>query len=128
LTVVLDTNTYRAFMDGHDEAVAIVKGADQLLMPVPVLAELRYGFSKGTRGRQNEAVLDKFLDSKRVEVLVCDEQTSFFYAQLKMQLARQGTPIPINDVWIAALTLQYGGLLYTLDRDFDHIPQLGRTS
>lgn len=104
----------------------MVRTADELCLPVPVLAELRFGFAKGTRGRQNEAGLTRFLDSPRVRVLACDEQTSFHYAQLKLQLSMQGTPIPINDVWIAALTLQHGATLFTLDRDFDHLPQIAR--
>ena len=126
MRVVLDTNAYRAFMDGRPETVAIVKSADELLVPVPVLAELRYGFVKGTKGRQNEAFLTQFLDSQRVAVLSCDEQTSFHYAQLKLQLSKQGTPIPINDIWIAALAIQHGASLHTLDQDFNHLPQLSR--
>jgi predicted nucleic acid-binding protein len=70
--------------------------------------------------------LTRFLDSTRVIVLPCDEQTTHFYAQLKLQLSRQGRPIPINDVWIAALTLQHGAALFSFDSDFDHIPQLSR--
>ncbi len=126
MRVVLDTNTYRAFMDGDESSVQVIKSADELLMPVPVLAELRFGFLKGSQGRRNEAFLTKFLDSPRVEILSCDEQTSFHYAQLKLQLSQQGTPIPINDVWIAALAVQHGAILYTLDKDFDHLPQLAR--
>jgi predicted nucleic acid-binding protein len=95
-------------------------------LPVPVIAELRFGFLNGTRGRKNEATLAEFLDAERVEVLACDERTTVFYAQLKAQLKQQGTPIPLNDVWIAALALQHQALLFTRDRDFDHLPQLPR--
>ena len=126
MRIALDTNAYRAFMEGQDPTVGLVRGAEQLWLPVPVLAELRFGFRKGTRGRANEAALTRFLDSPRVRVLVCDEQTSHSYADLKLQLSRQGTPIPINDVWIAALVLQHGLTLHTFDRDFDRIPQLAR--
>ena len=126
MNVVLDTNTYRAFMDGVEPTVELVRRADQVWMPVPVIAELRFGFRKGSRGRANEATLVKFLDSRRVGVLVCDDQTSHFYADLKLQLTKQGTPIPINDVWIAALALQHDYALHSLDADFDRIPQLGR--
>lgn len=41
-------------------------------------------------------------------------------------LRRQGTPIPINDVWVAALVLQHGLTLYARDRHFDHLPQIPR--
>lgn len=126
MKLALDTNTYRAFMDGVTSTVEVVRRADVIGMPVPVLAELRFGFAKGTKGKQNEAGLLQFLDSPRVRVLACDEVTTHVYAQLKLQLSRQGTPIPINDVWIAALVLQHGATLHTLDRDFDNVPQLPR--
>jgi tRNA(fMet)-specific endonuclease VapC len=124
--LVLDTNAYRAFLEGRGGVVEKVQRADVLVLPVPVMAELRAGFAHGTRGRQNEAVLARFLDSPRVEVVPCDADTTVFYAQLYAQLRRQGTPIPINDVWIAALTLQHHGELLTFDADFDALPQLPR--
>ncbi len=126
MKLALDTNTYRAFMDRAPITVTAVREADAIHLPVPVLAELRFGFAKGTKGKQNEAALLQFLDSPRVRVLACDDATTHFYAQLKLQLTRQGTPIPINDIWIAALVLQHGATLHTLDRDFDTMPQLPR--
>jgi tRNA(fMet)-specific endonuclease VapC len=113
-------------MRGEMVAVGHVRAAERIGMPVPVLAELRFGFLNGRRGRLNEAALAQFLDSPRVRVLPCDEQTAHFFAQLKFQLKRQGTPIPMNDVWIAALALQHGYSLFTADTDFDQIPQLPR--
>jgi predicted nucleic acid-binding protein len=47
-------------------------------------------------------------------------------AELKLQLKRQGTPIPINDVWIAALVLQHRATLFTRASDFTQLPQLPR--
>lgn len=127
MKLALDTNAYRAFMEASAGAVSLVKTADVLGMPVPVLGELRYGFRAGTRGRQNEAVLLKFLDSPRIRILACDDQTSYFYSELKLQLRKQGTPIPINDVWIAALVIQHGMTLLAYDRDFDKLPQISKT-
>jgi tRNA(fMet)-specific endonuclease VapC len=126
MKLALDTNAYRLFMDGDAVAVALVRQADRVCLPVPVIAELRFGFLNGTRGRKNEATLAEFLDAERVQVLDCDERTTVFYAQLKAQLKKQGTPIPLNDVWIAALALQHQAVLLTRDRDFDHLPQLPR--
>jgi tRNA(fMet)-specific endonuclease VapC len=124
--LALDTNTYRDMMDGEATAVRLVRVSRTVLMPVPVIAELRFGFLNGTKGRRNEAMLVKFLDAERVEIMACDDDTTKIYAALKLQLRRQGTPIPINDVWIAALVLQYGGVLFTRDGDFDHLPQVPR--
>lgn len=126
MRVTLDTNTYRLVMEGDEHAVRLVRTSDAVLMPIPVIAELRVGFLHGTKGRRNEATLARFLDAPRVEVLPCDEGTTAIYASLKLQLKRQGTPIPINDVWIAALVLQHGSVLFTRDSDFDRLPQLPR--
>lgn len=126
MKLALDTNAYRLFMDGDLTALERVRRADFVCLPVPVIAELRFGFLQGTKGRQNEVALQKLMDSPRAQVLRCDEQTTHFYSQLKLQLKKQGTPIPINDVWIAALIIQHGATLYTLDSDFDHLPQLPR--
>jgi tRNA(fMet)-specific endonuclease VapC len=126
MKLALDTNTYRLVMEGQVQAVALARRAERLLMPVPVLAELRFGFLNGTRGRENEAHLLRFLDRPRVAVLSCDEETAIRYSELKLQLKKQGTPIPINDVWIAALVLQHGATLFTRDSDFAHVLQLPR--
>jgi tRNA(fMet)-specific endonuclease VapC len=126
MRLVLDTNTYRAVMENDARATDLVQNADAVLMPIPVIAELRYGFANGKKGPPNEAVLSRFLDAPRVEILTCDDETTRHYATLKLQLKRQGTPIPINDVWIAALTLQHHGTLFTLDSDFAHLGQLQR--
>lgn len=126
MKLAIDTNAYRLMMDGEPNAVRLARTAERLLMPVPVLAELRFGFLNGTRGRENEANLVRFLDRPRVEVLACDEETAVRYAELKLQLKAQGTPIPLNDVWIAALVLQHHATLFTRDSDFERIPQLAR--
>lgn len=126
MKLALDSNAYRRFVEGDKDVLDRIQLAVQIAMPVPVLAELRAGFALGTRGLRNEAVLSRFLDSPRVEVLACDEQTTLTYAQLFAQLRRQGTPIPINDVWIAALAIQHRCTLLTFDADFDHLPQLAR--
>ena len=126
MKLALDTNAYRLLMHADAQAAHLVRSAEQVLMPVPVLAELRYGFLNGTRGRENEAILVRFLDRPRVKVLPCDEDTTVRYAELKLQLKKQGTPIPLNDVWIAALVLQHQATLFTRDSDFEQIPQLPR--
>jgi tRNA(fMet)-specific endonuclease VapC len=39
-------------------------------------------------------------------------------------LRQAGTPIPTNDVWIAATTAGTDGRLVTFDRDFTRVPDL----
>jgi len=91
-----------------------------------VLGELRAGFAVGSQGPHNEAVLRRFLMKSGVRVLYADDQTTHHYAVVYRQLRKQGTPIPTNDMWIAALTLQHSLSLYDRDAHFDALPQLTR--
>ena len=124
--MVIDTNRYRDFCAGVPEAVDRVQMAERVLVPFVALAELRAGFLGGTRASSNEAALVDFLNGPRVGVLYADEGTTHHYARIFRQLRQQGTPIPTNDIWIAALTEQHDLLLYSRDRHFDHLPQLPR--
>lgn len=126
MRVMLDTNRYVDFCRGDADVQAVVRSADSICLPFVVLAELRAGFRCGTAGRRNEAVLTRFLASPRVSVLFPDEQTTHAYAGLFAQLRTQGTPIPTNDLWIAALAVQHDLLLCSRDAHFDHLPQLAR--
>jgi tRNA(fMet)-specific endonuclease VapC len=126
--LAIDTNRYRDFCAGEQDAVKRFSTASRIFMASTVLAELRAGFECGTLARRNESTLCKFLNSPRVEVLFPDEQTSFHYARIFRQLREQGTPIPTNDIWLAALVQQHNLLLYSRDRHFDVLPQLGRAN
>ncbi len=126
MRVALDTNSYVAFCRGEEETVDLLEKADSIHLPFVVLAELRAGFAVGKRGSENERVLGLFLSKPEVYPLFADEQTTREYASVYRQLRRQGTPIPTNDIWIAALVLQHGLTLHARDRHFDHLPQLVR--
>ena len=104
----------------------VVESADEVWLPFIVLAELRAGFSLGTKTAQNEATLRRFLLQPEVDVIYADEQTTHHYASVYRQLRRQGTPIPTHDMWIAALVLQHSLTLCARDAHFDTLPQLPR--
>ena len=126
MRLALDTNRYVDFCRGDPAAVGHMQEAERIYLPFVTLAELRAGFLCGTKARQNERVLTRFLNSPRVRVLFPDDQTIHHYARLFQQLRQQATPIPTNDIWIAALVLQHDLPLYARDRHFDHLPQLVR--
>lgn len=126
MRILLDTNRYTDFCKAVPEAVAPVTSAEQVFLPFIALAELRSGFQAGTLARANEQTLTRFLASGRVSVLYPDETTTQVYAGLFVQLRRQGTPIPTNDIWIAALALQHNLALLSRDGHFDALPQLHR--
>ncbi|MBI4606543.1 MAG: type II toxin-antitoxin system VapC family toxin [Planctomycetes bacterium] len=126
MRIALDTNRYVDLARGVPEAAARVAAADAVFLPFVVLGELRAGFLGGTRGEQNERGLVRFLSSPRVAVLYADDATTHHYARLALQLRKQGTPIPTNDVWIGALVVQHNLHLFARDQHFDALPQLAR--
>lgn len=126
MRVMLDTNRYVDFCRGDPGVLDVVRRAESVTLPFVALAELRAGFRCGTVGRRNEAVLVRFLASSRVSVLYPDEQTTHAYAGLFAQLRAQGTPIPTNDLWIAALVVQHDLQLCSRDAHFENLPQLAR--
>lgn len=126
MRIALDTNRYVDFCRGIPDVVQIFRRAERIFLPFVTLAELRAGFLCGSRSQENERILTRFLNSPRVEVLYPNEQSTHHYARLFCQLRRQGTPLPTNDLWIAALVSQHNLFLYARDRHFDHLPQLPR--
>jgi tRNA(fMet)-specific endonuclease VapC len=122
--LALDTNRYTDLCRGVEAVVALVERADAVFLPFVVLAELRAGFALGARGADNERVLRHFLMKPKVSMLFADEQTIPHYAALFRQLRQQGTPIPTNDLWIAALVLQHDLALCARDSHFGHLPQI----
>lgn len=126
MKVLLDTNRYRDFCEGDAEALDIIQRARTVYLPFVVLAELRAGFLCGTLARRNEKSLTLFLNSSRVRVLLADEETTHHFARIFAQLRQQGTPIPVNDIWIASLAVQHSLLLFSRDRHFDSLPQVAR--
>ena len=126
MKLTLDTNRYTDLCRGDLSTVETVELATEVWLPFIVLGELRAGFAVGTQGPRNEAVLRRFLMKPGVGVLYADEQTTHHYGTVYRQLRKQGTPIPTNDMWIAALVLQHSLVLCARDAHFDALPQLTR--
>lgn len=124
MKLALDTNRYTDLCRGLPEIQEIVEEAEAVYMPFIVLGELRAGFALGKHGVANERILLQFLMKSNVSVLFADHQTTHHYASVYRQLRQQGTPIPTNDMWIAALALQNSLVLFARDQHFDHLPQI----
>ena len=126
MNLVLDTNRYVDFCRGEAHTRSTLEQASSIHLPFVVLGELRAGFRVGRRGTENERALNEFLMQDGVRILYPDDQTTHHYAAVYCQLRSQGTPIPTNDMWIAALVLQHNLVLCARDAHFDHLPQLAR--
>ncbi|HXB66815.1 MAG TPA: type II toxin-antitoxin system VapC family toxin [Candidatus Acidoferrales bacterium] len=126
MRAALDTNRLMDLLTGDAALAELLGTCDEVWIPLVVLAEIKAGFYGGTQRQRNEILLQRLLGKTTVAVLLPSRETAEHYARLFVQLKRAGTPIPDNDLWIAAQMLEHDLLLITRDRHFRRIPQLLR--
>ena len=123
--ICLDTSAYSHFKRGDAAAVEVVTAASEVFVPAVVLGELRTGFRLGNRRLQNEKELRQFLASGAVRVVDIDDDVSSIYADIVIELREAGTPIPTNDVWIAASAAREAATVVTYDGHFGRVRRVG---
>jgi tRNA(fMet)-specific endonuclease VapC len=124
--VALDTNRLTDLFQGDAKLADLLGECDEVWVPLIVLAEIKAGFYGGSQQHRNQNLLQSFLARPTAGILLPDRETGEHYARLFVQLKRAGTPVPDNDLWIAALALQHDLQLITRDKHFTLIPQLLR--
>ena len=122
--ILIDTNIYSEAMRGNAEVVATLRRVPHIGFSSISVGELLSGFKAGNREEKNRRELSAFLQSPRVMLFTVDEMTADQYSSVHYQLRKQGTPIPTNDIWIAAIALQHGLPIYTLDKHFRKVDGL----
>lgn len=122
--ILIDSNAYVAFKQGHEEIIAIYQHADAIGINSIVLGELIAGFTIGTKVKENLNDLKEFLSTPRIILFDINEDTATFYAHIYAHLRQKGKPIPTNDLWIAATALQQGYKLCSFDKHFRYIDNL----
>ncbi|MFA7174914.1 MAG: type II toxin-antitoxin system VapC family toxin [Kiritimatiellia bacterium] len=120
--VLLDTNAYSALLKGDEIILNAIGEADIVFVSVVMLGELYAGFCGGTREADNRKLLNSFLLKSTVRILSVSKETAEIFGTIKHQLKSTGTPVPINDVWIAAHAMESGSRLITYDQHFKQIP------
>ncbi len=125
--VVLDTSAYSHFRANHAVTVDFIATAEAVLVPTIVLGELEAGFRLGRRTDENRVTLAEFLAEPFVSVLEVSPEVARHYGQIFAALRKAGTPIPTNDIWIAASTVVADAHLVTFDADFGRVRALQRT-
>jgi tRNA(fMet)-specific endonuclease VapC len=123
--LVLDTSAYSHFKRGAAEAVDALSHATWIGVPVVVIGELSVGFAQGRRRAENERELRQFLEQPMVEVVDLSEQIARTWGEIVVALKKAGTPLPTNDVWIAAAAACVGAPVLTYDEHFEHIARIG---
>ena len=124
MKILLDTSAYVGFKRKIEEVVDIIANAELILFSPIVLGELMFGFRNGNRFKENMVDLNNFLEHEVVEFIQIGKITSDRYSRIALHLKRQGTPIPSNDIWIAAQAMEHGAEIITLDRHFENITSL----
>ena len=98
--------------------------ADRVVLPATVIGELHHGFRKGVRFDENARQLRHFLAEPQVAVHPTTLRTAEIFGEFAEFLRRRGTPIPTNDIWIAAAAHECGGRLLSRDDHFRLLPCL----
>jgi tRNA(fMet)-specific endonuclease VapC len=124
VNVLLDTSAYSALRRGYQPVLDVLRRSETVAVSAIGLGELYSGFRAGNRWAENTAQLRQFLSKPSVRVLNVTEETALRYAEVDTYLRKKGRPIPRNAVWIAAVALEHGLQLLTLDVHFREIPLL----
>ena len=119
---LLDTNIIIALFADEVAVKNNLIQADEVFIPSIAVGELCYGANKSGRSKENLERIDELIANSTV--LGCDTKTARHYGDVKNKLRLKGRPLPENDIWIAALALQYNLTLVTRDGHFQEIENL----
>jgi tRNA(fMet)-specific endonuclease VapC len=122
--ILLDSNAYTALMAGDSRIADLLAASEAILLSPVVIGELLEGFLGGSRNLENRRILDQFRAKPRTVSVPITDATAEWFAEIKRSLRRQGRPVPINDVWIAASCMEHGARLLSFDSHFDDVDGL----
>jgi len=122
--ILLDTNAYTAFLRGSYQVLDALGQAEIVFVSIIVLGELEAGFKGGSKEEINRDLLRRFLAKPSVRVLNATFPTAMIFGRIKSELKHAGTPLPINDVWIAAHAIETEATLISYDNHFKKISSL----
>ena len=124
--ILLDTNAYTAFKRNIFEVVEVIRNRPLIGLNSVILGELYGGFELVSREEYNRRKLKQFLEISKINCFAnakrslreIDCDTAEYYSRVYCDLRKKGNPIPTNDMWIAAMALQYNLALFSYDKHF----------
>lgn len=122
---VFDTTAYSQLLRGDKRVARILISAEEVLVPNVVMAELQYGFRLGSKQSENEKLLNRFVASKKVRVLLPDNATTSYFVNIAEFARKKGVQLSSHDIWVAALSEQWDATLVSSDNDFKHLAYKG---
>lgn len=124
--MILDTNALSAWAEGDRALEPVLRSASEVIVPVVVLGEFDYGIRQSRHYQRYTDWLDASLDA--VEIAWIDRAVAHAYGAVRLELKQAGTPIPINDTWIAALARHRRLPVVSRDGHFDAVAGIQRVS
>lgn len=121
-SILAHTNLVIAHFNGSSALLDLFHRFSDVVIPSIVLGELYFGAARSARAAENTKKVDEV--SRLFPVAACDAATGQHYGQIKHLLRQKGTPIPENDIWIAALATQHSASLATRDAHFSAVAGL----
>ena len=119
---LLDTNIIISLFAEEKSVLDSLNKAEGVFVPSIVIGELNFGARKSTRVQENLERINRFVASN--VILSCDAVTACYYGRVKEVIRQKGKPIPENDIWVAAIALQYDLTLITRDEHFNEVAEL----
>ena len=119
---LLDSNIVIALFNRDADVTRRLAETEEVFLSTIVLGELIYGALYSSLVEENLAKID-FL-AVRLPPLPVDPAIAREYGRIKQELRDRGTPIPENDIWIAATAIRHELILATRDAHFNAIPCL----
>jgi len=119
--ISLDTNAYSGFMSGNQTVFEYIIEAEEIFISTVMIGELFAAFQGGKKSAQNKEDLKSFLNKDGIKIINVTIETAEIFGELKAELRNKGKMIPLNDIWIAAHTIETGSKLITFDSHFKEI-------
>ena len=120
----LDTSAYSQYRRGNELIVGLIDSAEWIGLPSVVIGELQTGFLQGDQCERNEVELAHFLSHSAVNEIRIDHPVARIYAEIWVALRTHGTPLPTNDIWVAACAARNGSTVLTFDDHFRAIERV----
>jgi predicted nucleic acid-binding protein len=122
--ILLDTNAYSEFMSGNKLVFEYIIEAEEVYLSTVMLGELFAGFHGGKKCTKNKEDLKIFIEKDGIKIINVSLETAEIFGEIKSGLSKKGKMIPLNDIWIAAHTIETGSKLITFDSHFKQISGL----
>lgn len=120
---LLDTSVFIAQESGRRLDRALLP--DEAYVSVITLAELEAGVLAASDQVTRSRRLATLTRSSIPVALPVDAAAAAHWARMRVRLAESKRRVNVNDLWIAAIALANDLIIYTQDRDYEPLAELG---